>query len=307
MHSLLNHLLKTLLLLFLCTCVVEAQEKWWEKLPRPSWSRFKKIPQSQNWFEVYEIRPGIFAIYESGQWEEVISYLIVGSKKSLLFDSGLGIGNMKKLVLEIANSEPVVMNSHTHYDHVGGNYQFKEIYGVDSEFSRSNSRGKTNDEMKESVSEGSIWKETPKEFSANEFTSKPFKITKFIQNGSKIDLGDRVLEVILTPGHSPDSLCLLDRKNRLLFTGDTFYPAPLYTHVPGSDFELYSKTAAKLHSMMGSIEYLLVGHNETLLPSTYLEKLDKAFVAIQDGSAIYKDDKENRTYLFDGFSIITKD
>ena len=59
--------------------------------------------------------------------------------------------------------------------------------------------------------------------------------------------------------------------------------------------------------MMGSIEYLLVGHNETLLPSTYLEKLDKAFVAIQDGSAIYKDDEENRTYLFDGFSIITKD
>jgi glyoxylase-like metal-dependent hydrolase (beta-lactamase superfamily II) len=297
---------KTILVLILCFGVLEAQEKWWDKLPRPSWSRFKKITQSQNWFEVYEIQPGIFAIYESGQWEEVISYLIVGPRKSVLFDTGLGIGNIKQLVLEISNTEPIVINSHTHYDHVGGNFQFKEIYGTNSEFSEANSKGKSHEEVKEVVSEGSIWKETPKDFKAAEFTSKPFQISKKIQNGFTIELGDRILEVISTPGHSPDSICLLDRKNKLLFTGDTFYPAALYTHVPGSDFNLYAKTAATLSSMTSSVNFLMPAHNETLLPSTYLEKLHQAFVAIQKETARYKDDDEKRQYFFEGFSVLTK-
>jgi glyoxylase-like metal-dependent hydrolase (beta-lactamase superfamily II) len=48
-----------------------------------------------KWFEVYRIRPGVFAIYEPHQFEEVISYLILGSKRALLFDTGMGIGKIR--------------------------------------------------------------------------------------------------------------------------------------------------------------------------------------------------------------------
>jgi len=285
----------------------DTPEQWWKKLPRQSWSRFEKIPQSQNWFEVYRIQPGLYAIYEPGQWEEVISYLIVGSKKSVLFDTGLGIADIKKLIGELTPVEPVVINSHSHYDHVGGNFQFHEIYGMDLEFSRLNSKGTAHDGVKEFVSEGWIWKETPKGFAAKDYTIKPYQVTKILQNGDSIDLGDRILEVILTPGHTPDSLCLLDRKNRLLLTGDTFYPAPLYAHFPESNFKQYVETAALLHKLKNEVDYLVSAHNETLLPSSYLEKLYKAFVAIQEGSAKYKDQKDGiREYLFDGFSILVK-
>ena len=95
------------------------KDRWYDALPRPIWKSFRRIDQSQDWFEVYAVAPGVFAIYEPGQFEEVISYLIVGSDKALLFDTGLGIGDMKQLVTELTPLEPVVLNSHTHYDHVG--------------------------------------------------------------------------------------------------------------------------------------------------------------------------------------------
>ena len=68
--------------------------KAWEKdLPRAQWNTFKKIHQSQPWFEVVEVLPKIYAIYEPYQFQEVISYLIIGEQKALLWDSGTGIGD----------------------------------------------------------------------------------------------------------------------------------------------------------------------------------------------------------------------
>ncbi len=103
------------------------KDNWWDTLPRPEWSAFERIDQDQDWFEVYRIADGVFAIYEPGQFEEVISFLITGNEKALLFDTGLGIGDMKRVVEQLTDLEIVVLNSHTHYDHIGGNYQFETI------------------------------------------------------------------------------------------------------------------------------------------------------------------------------------
>jgi glyoxylase-like metal-dependent hydrolase (beta-lactamase superfamily II) len=281
-------------------------DPWWKELPRRSWSRFRPVEQSQAWFEVYQVRPGVYAIYEPGQWEEVISYLITGSKQAILFDTGLGIGDMKKLVSELTPLETNVINSHTHYDHVGGDYQFQKIYGIDTEFSRKNSTGKPHEEMKGVVSEGAIWKPTPAGFSKERYAVRPFQITGTIKSGEIFDLGDRRLEIIFTPGHSPDSLCLIDRKNRLLFTGDTFYPAPLYAHLPGSDLDQYVQTARLLDGLSKDVDYLLPGHNETLLASDYLSKMYKGFLSIQPGTSPFIQTADNREYRFDGFSILVK-
>ena len=64
---------------------------WCRTLPRAGYRNLERVPLDSNWYEVYRIRAGVFAIYEPHQYEEVISYLIVGSKKALLFDTGLGI------------------------------------------------------------------------------------------------------------------------------------------------------------------------------------------------------------------------
>ena len=63
------------------------KDNWWDKLPRPEWAAFERIEQDQEWFEVYLVADGIYAIYEPGQFEEVMSFLILGDDNALLFDT----------------------------------------------------------------------------------------------------------------------------------------------------------------------------------------------------------------------------
>ncbi len=285
----------------------DGKDHWYDALPRPAWSAFTLVEQSQDWFDVYEIVPGVFAISESGQFEEVISYLIVGSDRALLFDTGLGIGDMRQLVSELTKLEPIVLNSHTHYDHVGGNHQFSEIYGTDSDFAKANAKGRPHEQVKEFVGEGWIWKELPKGFSKAEYRSEPFAITRAVTDLEKIDLGGRTLEILFTPGHSPDSLCLLDRENRLLFMGDTFYPASLYVHLQGSDFDLYAQSAARLAALKNEVDHILPAHNEPFLESVYLERFRDAFETLKNEGVPCVLTDGNREYSFEGFSIIVSD
>ncbi len=281
------------------------KDNWWDKLPRPEWSAFERIDQDQDWFEVYRIAEGTFAIYEPGQFEEVISFLITGEERALLFDTGLGIGDMKRVVSQLTDLDIVVLNSHTHYDHIGGNYQFETIWGRNTDYTRGRAAGSPPEAVAEFLKDGWVWKQLPEEFEAEDFRSRPFAISRFVDEGDVIDLGGRKLEILSTPGHAPDAICLLDRDNRILLTGDSFYLAPLYTHLEGSDFLDYAKTAARLADLADDIDAALTSHNVPVVEPRYMRALGDAFAAIEDGTADdYVMTDGFREYRFDGFSII---
>jgi glyoxylase-like metal-dependent hydrolase (beta-lactamase superfamily II) len=281
------------------------KDNWWDSLPRPEWSAFERIDQDQDWFEVYRIADGVFAIYEPGQFEEVISFLVTGEDRALLFDTGLGIGDMKRVVEQLTDLDVVVLNSHTHYDHIGGNHQFDTIYGRDTEYTRGRAAGSPPEAVAEFLDEGWVWKPLPEGFVAAEFRSRPFTITRIVDEGDVIDLGGRRLEILSTPGHAPDAICLLDRDNRILLTGDSFYLAPLYTHLEGSDFLDYSNTATRLAGLADDIDAAMTSHNVPVVEPAYMTALGDAFAAIESGTAddfVMSDGF--REYRFDGFSII---
>jgi glyoxylase-like metal-dependent hydrolase (beta-lactamase superfamily II) len=141
------------------SCLGAQQPEWCRKLPRPAYSKLERVPTADSWFEVYKIRPGIFAIYEPHQLEEVISYLIVGDEKAgdekagggkaLLFDTGMGISNIQAVVAGLTKLPVSVVNSHTHNDHVGDNWRFSDVYGMDTDFTRANARGSKEDAQAE--------------------------------------------------------------------------------------------------------------------------------------------------------------
>jgi len=289
------------------TEVEQSSGQWWDALPRPEWAQYTVISTYHPWFEVYEIRRGIYAIYEPGQFEEVISYLIVGRKRALLFDTGLGMGDIRGVAKEITKKQIVVLNSHSHYDHVGGNRQFDIILGRDLPYTLKNSRGKPHAEVAEFASKDWIWKPTPPNFDARTYAIKPWEFSRWVDQGEIIDLGDVSLEVIYAPGHAPDSIVLVDRNRRLMFTGDVFYPAPLYAHLEGSDFDTYAATAEKLAGMAADVDTLLTSHNLPEAPSSNLLKLDNAFKSIKANTAAWKPVETGREYTFEGFSILTLD
>jgi glyoxylase-like metal-dependent hydrolase (beta-lactamase superfamily II) len=284
------------------------KDNWWDSLPRPEWGAYEKIEQSEDWFEVYLIDDGIYAIYEPGQFEEVMSFLLVGEVFALMFDTGLGIGNIRRVVDQLTDLDVVVLNSHTHYDHIGGNHLFDTIYGTSLDYTQQRSMGSPPEAVAGFLREGWVWKPLPDGFSADEFQSHAFDIDKLVYEGDKIDIGGRVLEILFTPGHAPDSICLLDRENRLLLTGDTFYLAPLYTHLEGSSFEDYSNSAAKLAGLAGEIDKALTSHNVPVVDASYMTALGQAFADIKSGKATDVTLSDgNREYHFDGFSVIVKD
>jgi hypothetical protein len=199
-----------------------SKDNWWDALPRPAWNEFPKVLESQGWFEVHEIRPGLFAIYEPGQFEEVISYLVVGTEKALLFDTGLGIGDMRAVVAELTELEPIVVNSHTHYDHVGGNHQFQTVCGTASEYTAANAKGRKHEDVAEFVGEGWIWKKTPEGFDRDRYEARPSPSRRRSRK-EVIDLGGRTPRSSSRPDTRP-TRCASSIGRTACSSPATFYP-----------------------------------------------------------------------------------
>ena len=261
-----------------------------------------------DWFEVYRIRPGVFALYEPHQAEEVISYLIVGSRRALLFDTGMGIASIRAVVRQLTRLPVTVLNSHTHYDHVGGNREFRDILAMDTDFTRQRAaQGYFNHVMRAEVSPENLCGPLPKGFDASAYQVPPFRIAATVRDGSMVDLGERKLEVVAVPGHTPDSIALLDRVHRLLFTGDTFYMGPIWLFEPETDLAAYARSATRLASLANKVDLLLPAHNTPAASPAHLSQLRDAAQAIAAGT-IKETSRENgrRRFQFDGFSILTQ-
>ena len=287
-------------------------EEWFNVLPRRQYSFFIRTESADSWFSVYRIKPDIYAIYEDGHFQEVISYLITGTESALLLDTGLGIGDIKKVVESLYQGKIQVTHTHSHFDHIGGDWQFEEVYVPDHPVAVNRARrGLDHEEVKDNMEAGSNWKPYPVGFDSNSYLIRPAKSFQTVKEGFVFDLGNIKLEVLETPGHSPDSLMYADHENKILFTGDTFYPATLYAHIEHSDgsdssFETYRKTMHRIAEQYSDYT-LITSHNEPLRPGIELLKVAEAFDEIDEGSLTYiTDDKGLKKYEFEDFAIVTK-
>src|ERR1700756_11559 len=247
--------------------------EWCRELPRPEYAKLERVNVHDDWFEVYRIRPGVFTIYEPHQFEEVISYLIVGSRRALLFDTGLGVASIREVVTRLTKLPVEVLNSHTHFDHTGGNAEFSEILNEDTPYSRTNAKGHTNAYSRDALAPERICGALPPGVRPEAYAIRPWHATHWIHDREHLDLGDRELEIIFTPGHTPDSIALLDRQNGLLFTGDTFYRGPIYLFTPETDFAAYARSVARLAALAPQLKLLLPAHNVPLAEPFYLKRL----------------------------------
>jgi len=278
--------------------------EWCRELPRPEYKTLKPVNLGSGWFEVYRIRPGVFAIYEPHQFEEVISYLIVGRKRALLFDTGMGIGRISEVTARLTQLPVVVLNSHTHPDHIGGNAEFSEIYDEDTSYTRLHEQGRWEEFAGDALKPERICGKLPAGFDPRAYTSRPFHVTHRVKDSERIDLGERTLEVIFTPGHTPDALCLLDRRNGLLFTGDTYYPGPIYLFMPETNWKDYGASVSRLSALAPQLKLLLPAHNVPVADPHDLVRLLSAVQEVNSGKAKYVARGDRIEYHFDTFSLL---
>jgi glyoxylase-like metal-dependent hydrolase (beta-lactamase superfamily II) len=286
-------------------CPVETPD-WCKALPRPEYKTLHRVKVDDAWFEVYKVAKETFAIYEPKQSEEVISYLILGHQKALLFDTGMGISDLRRLVSGLTKLPVNVLNSHTHNDHVGDNWQFDSVFSMDTDFSRANAKGSTADAQAE-IADGEICGDLPQFFNGRDYRTQPWHVSQYIHDGEKIDLGGRTIEILATPGHTPDAISLYDRANELLFTGDTYYPAPIWLYRPETDFDAYAKSIQRLADLAPHVKLVLGAHNIPVAPPSVLPELVQAFGDLRTGKAACKLDKPGRQVCtVDNFTFLVR-
>jgi glyoxylase-like metal-dependent hydrolase (beta-lactamase superfamily II) len=298
--------LRTRVLLYICLApilLLRAQLRC--DAPRnPLFAKYEKLDVTDGWFEVYRLPGGVYALWEPRQSEHVFSYLITGERQALLFDSGFGIGHIDAVVRKLTSLPVMVLNSHTHYDHVGGNYAFKDVLGIDADYTRNSARGFPNSKMAASLAPGQFCPPLPDGVTQENYVIRPFRVTRTVSDGEIIDLGGKKLEVIATPGHTPDAICLLDRAQRELFTGDTFYPGSLWLWVPETDLDAYQRSIERIAKLVDQIDVLRPAHNLPEADPRLLEKVSPALSDIRAGKMTTFTVRSGRkTYRFDGFSI----
>jgi len=277
---------------------------WPDALPRPGNQQLERLKSVTPWFEVRRVDSSTYALLEPGHCEEVISYLILGEERAVLFDSGMGIGDIRVEVEPLTELPLAVVNSHSHYDHVGDNYRFGEVWAFDhdGEVARIES-GVSTAHCTRFLAQGS-YLDLPPGFDPAAYEIRPSPVTRTLHHLETIDLGGRTLTVLHTPGHSPGSICLLDGGEDLLFTGDTFYPGMLYAHFDDSDFDAYRGSLQHLAGLLDQVTYLCPAHNEARAPKEMLVRAADAFEQIAGSTAAWESRDGLRVFEFEGFGAI---
>lgn len=273
---------------------------WCDEADLTMYSGLEEIKTSSDWFKVFMVGKDVYAIAEPYNYEEVISYLIIGTKKALLFDSGNGLGLISSVVKELTKLPVTVLNSHSHYDHIGGNHEFDSILALETEYTLYWAKnGWSHDLVKNEVAPDAFCMEKLPNLDTASYHIKPFSISTFINDGHIIDLGQRTLEVISVPGHTPDAIALLDREHGYLWTGDTFYEATIWLFFDGTDLKAYEKSIKKLADLSASLKKLFPAHNTPVSEPIRLLELVDAFDQVMKGTKSVKETNKNGLPVYD--------
>lgn len=284
-------------------------ESWCDAAPLPVLATLTQVDSGEDWFKVYVVADGVFAITEPRQAEGVNSFLIVGSRRAVLFDSGLGVGRIGRVVSKLTSLPVTVLNSHTHFDHVGGNAEFRDVRNLQVPYSIASSRGRIDpalaDYARPTLAADRVCGPLPAGVTSREYRIPTWHISRYIKDNDRIDLGNRKLEVLRTPGHTPDSIALLDRAQGLLFTGDTYYSNQIYLWAPGTDLSAYRASIDRLVTLRPGLKTLLPAHGAPIADPERLVELQAALHGILTGSIPSTPAPENRRiFRFEHFSIL---
>ena len=238
------------------------------------------MPKSNSeWFKVTEVANNVWAIHDK---TEVASYLIIGEDKSLLIDTGWGIGNLKKLVESITSLPVRVVFTHGHPDHVCGAYQFTDLNISQDDLNLIKSF--YNKEKRTQIIEYRFKNLIPRGFPKEKWINAEIGQISPIYDGDIFDLGERKLKVITTPGHTAGSICLLDEDEKLLFSGDSVQSTPILMHLDTSlSLSTFLDSLKYLSSFKENYTKILPCHGESPINTTVLDDLLNGVSDILDG------------------------
>ena len=206
---------------------------------------------AHNWYRVQKIgdnvtlidEPYIKPFYRCNIWH------IRGRDRDALIDSGMGVVSLREHVALVTEKPLLAVASHSHFDHVGCHHEFESraAHRLEADILARPTRVNT---LAEDYATDEIFDRLPPEpFQSSLYAVKAAPATKFLEDGDIVDLGDRRLEVLHLPGHSPGGLALYEKATGILFSGDTLYDGPLVEDVYHSNAEDYYASMKRLSNL----------------------------------------------------------
>jgi hydroxyacylglutathione hydrolase len=222
----------------------------------------------ESWFTAKPVAEKVWKIDDHGSDN---AYLVEGREKALLIDTGIGAADLAGFVKSLTALPVIVVDTHGHPDHAGGNPQFGQVHAHPSDFEMIK-RFFGGDYRANTVRR--ILQESPGLAASILKDTSSLKVPALLPatEGNVFDLGGRKLEVIESPGHTSGSICLLDAGNKLLFTGDNDNTLVWLFLKDCLPLETYLQTLRKVQARAGEFDTLLPGHGDPL---------DKAFIGEQ--------------------------
>lgn len=252
-------LLTALLFCFLCSNAISAQ--------------------TRSWLKPEKVGEGVWRIDDNGSDN---MYLVVGTQKALLIDTGFGIGNLDRLVKTLTDKPLLVVNTHGHPDHASGNYQFKIVYADTADFDaiQKLSPEQSRKNFPNLGSDGTTYSDLVSVEQQSKASTSELIAAK---DGFVFDLGGRKIEVIQTPGHTPGEIVLLDAANKQIFTGDNDNSL-VWLFLPNSlPLESYLQSLKKLNGRAAEFSTIYPGHGGPM-PNIFVAEQIGCVEGILNGS-----------------------
>jgi glyoxylase-like metal-dependent hydrolase (beta-lactamase superfamily II) len=271
--------------------------------------------KTNGWFYAWDLGGGIWRISDCGK-DNI--YLVIGGESALVFDTGHGAEDLLGFVKGLSDLPLKCAISHCHFDHAGGCGAFDWVYGGAADIMGLHMDGaeakQANARKNRSFPEGYV---LPKDVyvpkgsgrTPEDLFGTPGRLgVKTLSDGDRIDLGGRALRCLATPGHTPGSICLLDERTGVLFTGDTYVPnaywGPMWLHISHSEpLSVFLRSLRKMRA--SGAAFMASGHGECgLIPIARLDPLVEMVEGIVAGSII---GDEIETFIGPGLNSVCGD
>ena len=215
-------------------------------------------------FEIKEINNHLWLLNDN---DEATGYIVAGNKMAMVIDTMFGFVNVKEEAEKLTGLPVICVNTHGHVDHIGGNWCFDEVYMSASDMELAKEHLKR-PELK------AAWEENG--------CVAPEVLP--VKDGQVFDLGGVTLQIYETPGHTAGEIMLLDKEDRILFTGDGTV-MHLWLQLDES-LPLKTQIASmqRLQEVRSEFDYVLTGHSKELDDAVLFDDLLQAAIDLDNGN-----------------------
>ena len=195
--------------------------------------------------------------------------VIIGKDKALVLDTGYGLANIYEEVRKITDLPLLVIDSHGHMDHTGGNYLFNEVYihSFDYELAKKHNSFAW---RKKNIASAINMNVLPADFNEEEYLKQREGNLKFLDDIKYFDLGGKTLEVINTPGHTKGSISLYCKEKKVMITSDAICQYVWLFLEESTSVSDYISSVEKV--LLYDFDYFLVGHGPRLIEKDVMKE-----------------------------------